>query len=79
MEQDREVDKRVAMPVYEYECSSCSYRFEERVSFDDENARYCPRCGGSVERVIYAVPHIWKEGHERGATPKSKARFGRDK
>lgn len=48
------------MPVYEYECDSCSLRFEKTQRFSDDPLRSCPRCGESVHRVIQPVGVIFK-------------------
>jgi putative FmdB family regulatory protein len=41
------------MPVYEYECSACSHRFEEWQKINDEPVKVCPRCKAhKVERLI---------------------------
>lgn len=38
------------MPIYEYRCDKCEDDFEVLVFGNDEVA--CPRCGGSVERIM---------------------------
>jgi len=48
------------MPIYEYECVGCSYRFERIQSFHAEPLKTCPQCGGSVHRVIQPVGVIFK-------------------
>ncbi len=48
------------MPVYEYECESCSCRFELRQSFDDSPVAICPQCQNSARRVFSPVPIIFK-------------------
>jgi putative FmdB family regulatory protein len=48
------------MPVYEYECGSCSHRFEKRQGFHDEPSAVCPRCEGKARRVFHATPVIFK-------------------
>lgn len=40
------------MPLYEYQCKSCSNRFELRQKFSDAPASECPECGGEVEKMI---------------------------
>lgn len=50
------------MPVYEYECESCRFRFEEKQGFDDKTITSCPRCQGRVHRVIRPAPIIFKGG-----------------
>jgi len=48
------------MPIYEYECGSCSHRFDIRQSFTDEPKAVCPRCEGKARRVFHASPIIFK-------------------
>ncbi len=48
------------MPTYEYECQSCSIRFERMQHFKDEPLKDCPECGGSVRRVLQPVGIIFK-------------------
>jgi putative FmdB family regulatory protein len=48
------------MPIYEYECDSCGYRFERHQSITSEPVQRCPHCGGAVRRVIYPVGIIFK-------------------
>jgi putative FmdB family regulatory protein len=40
------------MPLYEYECSSCAYRFERIQKFSDPLVDVCPKCGGSVRKLL---------------------------
>jgi len=42
------------MPLYEYVCESCGYRFEVIQRFSDEPLKVCPKCGGKAHRVISA-------------------------
>jgi len=50
------------MPIYEYECRECGYRFEVRQGFDDERLTDCQRdgCQGSVHRVFSPPAIIFK-------------------
>jgi putative FmdB family regulatory protein len=48
------------MPIYEYACDSCGYRFERIQSFNDDPVTECPACEGSVRRVISPVGVIFK-------------------
>jgi len=50
------------MPVYEYECGSCHFRFERKQRFDEEPVAMCPRCRGKARRVIHSIPVIFKGG-----------------
>jgi putative FmdB family regulatory protein len=43
-----------SMPFYEYKCNQCGYFFEVRQSMKDEPLSTCPRCQGSVQRLISA-------------------------
>lgn len=40
------------MPNYDYECKSCGHRFELFQSMSDDPVKVCPKCGGSVRRLI---------------------------
>ncbi|MGC8653747.1 MAG: FmdB family zinc ribbon protein [Candidatus Kryptoniota bacterium] len=42
------------MPTYEYKCQKCGYSFEEFQPINDDPLSTCPKCGGSVHRVIGA-------------------------
>ena len=48
------------MPVYEYECGHCRYRFEMRQGFDDEPEAMCPQCSSHARRVFHSTPVIFK-------------------
>ena len=40
------------MPTYEYECESCSHKFEQYQSIREESIKVCPACHGKVKRLI---------------------------
>ena len=40
------------MPTYDYECSSCGYKFEIFQSMSEAPKKKCPKCGKSVKRLI---------------------------
>ncbi|MBN2411989.1 zinc ribbon domain-containing protein [candidate division KSB1 bacterium] len=40
------------MPTYDYNCSSCGYRFEVFQGMNENQLIKCPRCGGTVQRMI---------------------------
>ena len=42
------------MPVYEYECTPCRVVYEVLQGSDDPPLGTCPRCEGSVTRLISA-------------------------
>lgn len=39
------------MPLYEYKCSECGYRFELLQTISQSQSTVCPQCGGKVSRV----------------------------
>ena len=43
------------MPVYEYRCNACNIQFELRQKFSDPPADRCPKCGGTVRKLVSAV------------------------
>jgi len=49
------------MPIYEYECETCAYRFELIRRFDeDEKSPRCPQCQGTVRRLFSPPAIIFK-------------------
>lgn len=40
------------MPLYEYQCDACGNRFEKIVKFSDPPLDACPKCGGSVQKLM---------------------------
>jgi putative FmdB family regulatory protein len=50
----------IGLPIYEYECSECSTRFELRRSFNDESEVFCPDCKCVATRIFSPVPIIFK-------------------
>jgi putative FmdB family regulatory protein len=48
------------MPTYHYSCERCGYEFEIEQRITDPPRKRCPKCRGSVYRVIHAVGHILK-------------------
>ncbi len=40
------------MPTYEYECRECHCTFEQFQQMSDEPVKVCPKCGGTVRRLI---------------------------
>jgi len=47
------------VPIYEYECSLCYFRFERKQRFEEEPLAMCPECQGKAGRVIHSVPIIF--------------------
>ncbi len=48
------------MPVYEYGCTKCGHRFEQRRKVTDPPAARCPECRSRVKRVFAPVGIIFK-------------------
>lgn len=48
------------LPIYEYECTRCSSRFELKQSFNDEPVTSCPECDSKAIRVFFPVPIHFK-------------------
>ncbi|HVP44205.1 MAG TPA: zinc ribbon domain-containing protein [Terriglobales bacterium] len=43
------------MPLYEFQCPKCGYRFERIQKFSDPDPKRCPECGArKVERLLHA-------------------------
>ncbi len=49
------------MPLYEYECFVCQKRFERIQKVDAEPVKQCPKCNGSVRRLL-GVPALQFKG-----------------
>jgi putative FmdB family regulatory protein len=48
------------MPIYDYQCPSCSHEFELRQSFNSDPFTICPRCEAVSRRKFHVVPVIYK-------------------
>lgn len=42
------------MPLYEYRCKQCGFRYEKIQKFNAEPEEVCPKCGGELERPLTA-------------------------
>ncbi len=40
------------MPIYEYECQKCQFRFERLQKLSDPPPAKCPQCGGKVSQLL---------------------------
>jgi len=58
------------MPLYEFECKSCEYKFELIQGYNV--SAKCPKCGAIAKRLISVVNHTfgWRP------TDRSNERFG---
>ncbi len=65
------------MPIYEYECQTCSVHFERKQSVTEDPVQVCPECGGKVRKLFFPVGIIfkgsgwYKTDHGSGAIPPS--------
>ena len=50
------------MPIYEYQCQACDHKFEARQKFSDEPLTECPKCKGSVKKIISQTAFSLKGG-----------------
>ena len=48
------------MVTYHYSCEKCGYEFDYDQRITDPPKKRCPKCRGSIYRVIHAVGHILK-------------------
>ncbi|HXX76566.1 MAG TPA: FmdB family zinc ribbon protein [Nitrospiraceae bacterium] len=48
------------MPIYEYVCDGCGYRFERKQSIKDDPIATCERCGKSATRLISSPAIMFK-------------------
>ena len=48
------------MPIYEYQCDGCSYRFEVKQSIKDDPLSTCDRCGKAIRRLISSPGIMFK-------------------
>ena len=48
------------MPRYDYRCTSCGDEFELTQTFSEAGKGACPVCSGAGQRVVHAVPVIYK-------------------
>jgi putative FmdB family regulatory protein len=50
------------MPIYEYQCESCSRRFEVMQRMTEPLLATCDKCGGHVRRLISQTSFVLKGG-----------------
>jgi putative FmdB family regulatory protein len=48
------------VPIYEYLCAACAYRFERKQSIKDDPVATCERCGNAVTRLISSPAIMFK-------------------
>src|SRR5919201_1607715 len=52
--------REVCVPLYDYICDHCGHRFEVRQGIKEDPLTVCPRCEGSIRRVIHPVGIVFK-------------------
>ncbi len=50
------------MPLYEYQCKSCTHRFEKIVRFSDPPITECPVCGEDTVEQLLSAPAVQFKG-----------------
>jgi putative FmdB family regulatory protein len=48
------------VPIYEYVCRACAYRFEVKQSIKDAPLTSCARCGDEVSKIISSPAIMFK-------------------
>ena len=43
-----------SVPLYEYECQACLFRFEKLQRLSDPPPKKCPECGGKIVQMMSA-------------------------
>lgn len=51
---------RKTVPIYEYQCDGCAYRFEVKQSIKDDPLSTCERCGKAIRRLISSPGIMFK-------------------
>ena len=50
------------MPIYEYQCEACGYKFEKLQKISDDPLKVCPSCGASKLSKIVSAAAIRLKG-----------------
>ncbi|MCY4164782.1 MAG: zinc ribbon domain-containing protein [Gammaproteobacteria bacterium] len=50
------------MPIYEYECRECGYRFDALQKMSDPPLTDCPACGQPSLKKLLSAPHFRLKG-----------------
>jgi putative FmdB family regulatory protein len=48
------------MPTYDYKCNQCGYLFEVEQRITEPPLQFCPKCKGTVNRLIAPVGILFK-------------------
>jgi putative FmdB family regulatory protein len=55
------------MPLYEYNCESCNYRFDKLVLNRDSDV-HCPICQGEVKKLMSTFSYAVQDSPSRAAS-----------
>lgn len=64
------------MPIYEYQCPDCNYKFEDIQGFNDEPHKECPKCKKMKLQRLFGSPNFsfkgegWTQPSERPPSKK---------
>ena len=51
------------MPIYEFSCPHCGYKFERLQNVYDEDRTECPRCEKQADKIdSVPAPMVWGRG-----------------
>jgi len=66
------------MPTYDYRCKACGHTFDEFQSITDKPLKKCPKCGGTLQRllgtgsgIIFKGSGFYATDYRRGTPPSS--------
>jgi len=54
------------MPLYEYSCPSCGFKFEELKRMDERLSARCPKCGATAEKALSSFAAVVGDGGGSG-------------
>jgi putative FmdB family regulatory protein len=60
------------VPIYEYECEKCSFKFELLKKVGEDGGAPCPKCQGHSPRVFSRMSYIWTGERHAGEKPTKK-------
>jgi putative FmdB family regulatory protein len=64
------------VPIYEYQCNACGFRFERLQRMDDPPPATCERCGAASPRRLVSSPAFHLKGSGWYATDYAKPGAG---
>ena len=69
------ISRKAAVPIYEYQCDSCSHRLEKLQKMSDAPLTECPACGAStLKKLVSAAAFRLKRRLVRKPTSRLAAR-----